>query len=61
MVQAHGHKRVWHDVTNVDQLRVRMTWGTARRGGFFQSDIAASDAEVLLAGNRGTLVGASHG
>src|SRR5262249_62223115 len=41
MVQAHGHKRVWHDVTNLDQLRVRLTWDDGREAEFFQSDIAA--------------------
>src|SRR2546428_7683527 len=41
VVQAHGHKRVWHDVTNLDQIRVRMTWPDGREAEFLQSDIAA--------------------
>jgi hypothetical protein len=47
VVQAHGHKRVWHDVTNADQLRVRMTWRDGREAEFFQSDIAGATPEVL--------------
>ena len=58
MVQAHGHKRVWHDVTNVDQLRVRMTWGDGREAEFFQSDIAAvRRPKFYVQGTAGTLVG----
>src|SRR5439155_1021790 len=34
VVQAHGHKRVWHDVTNHDQIRVRMTWPDGREAEF---------------------------
>jgi predicted dehydrogenase len=59
VVQAHGHKRVWHDVTNVDQLRVRMTWGDGREAEFFQSDIAAvRRPKFYVQGTAGTLVGA---
>ena len=29
-VTCHGHKRVWHDVTNLDQLRVRLAWPDGR-------------------------------
>ncbi len=58
VVQAHGHKRVWHDVTNVDQLRVRMTWGDGREAEFFQSDIAAvRRPKFYVQGTAGTLVG----
>jgi len=57
-VQAHGHKRVWHDVTNVDQLRVRMTWADGREAEFFQSDIAAvRRPKFYVQGTAGTLVG----
>jgi predicted dehydrogenase len=57
-VQAHGHKRVWHDVTNVDQLRVRMTWTDGREAEFFQSDIAAvRRPKFYVQGTAGTLVG----
>ena len=44
VVQAHGHKRVWHDVTNVDQLRVRMTWATAARPSSSRATSRPSDA-----------------
>src|SRR5215470_16938786 len=58
LVQAHGHKRVWHDVTNVDQLRVRMTWPDGREAEFFQSDIAAvRRPKFYVQGTAGTLVG----
>ena len=57
-VQAHAHKRVWHDVTNVDQLRVRMTWDDGREAEFFQSDIAAvRRPKFYVQGTDGTLVG----
>jgi hypothetical protein len=57
-VQAHGHKRVWHDVTNLDQLRVRMTWNDGREAEFFQSDIAAvRRPKFYVQGTAGTLVG----
>ena len=58
LVQAHGHKRVWHDVTNLDQLRVRMTWDDGREAEFFQSDIAAvRRPKFWVQGTAGTLVG----
>src|SRR5262245_10456079 len=57
-VQAHGHKRVWHDVTNLDQLRVRMTWSDGREAEFFQSDVAAvRRPKFYVQGTSGTLVG----
>jgi predicted dehydrogenase len=57
-VQAHAHKRVWHDVTNVDQLRVRMTWDDGREAEFFQSDIAAvRRPKFYVQGTDGTLIG----
>jgi predicted dehydrogenase len=57
-VQAHGHKRVWHDVTNHDQLRIRMTWADGREAEFFQSDIAAvRRPKFYVQGTAGTLVG----
>src|SRR5262249_33631000 len=61
MVQAHGHKRVWHDVTNLDQLRVRMTWSDGREAEFFQSDIAAGRRpRSWVRATAGTLVGHSR-
>src|SRR2546428_760386 len=58
VVQAHGHKRVWHDVTNLDQIRVRMTWPDGREAEFLQSDIAAvRRPKFYVQGTTGTLVG----
>ncbi|OLD38145.1 MAG: hypothetical protein AUI57_08185 [Candidatus Rokubacteria bacterium 13_1_40CM_2_68_8] len=58
VVQAHGHKRVWHDVTNHDQIRVRMTWPDGREAEFLQSDIAAvRRPKFYVQGTTGTLVG----
>jgi predicted dehydrogenase len=58
LVQAHGHKRVWHDVTNLDQLRVRMAWGDGREAEFLQSDVAAvRRPKFYVQGTAGTLVG----
>jgi predicted dehydrogenase len=58
IVQAHGHKRVWHDVTNHDQLRIRMTWADGREAEFFHSDIAAvRRPKFYVQGTAGTLVG----
>jgi predicted dehydrogenase len=57
-VQAHGHKRVWHDVTNHDQIRVRMTWPDGREAEFLQSDIAAiRRPKFYVQGTAGTLAG----
>ena len=57
-VQTVGHKRVWHDVTNLDQLRVRMTWADGREAEFFQSDVAAiRRPKFYVQGTAGTLVG----
>jgi predicted dehydrogenase len=58
LVQAHGHKRVWHDVTNHDQIRVRMTWPDGREAEFLHSDIAAvRRPKFYVQGTAGTLVG----
>src|SRR5262245_2785593 len=58
LVQSHGHKRVWHDVTNLDQVRVRLTWSDGREAEFFQSDIAAvRRPKFYVQGTAGTVVG----
>lgn len=58
VVQSHGHKRVWHDVTNLDQLRVRLTWADGREAEFFQSDVAGiRRPKFYVQGTAGTLVG----
>ncbi|MGH9170888.1 MAG: Gfo/Idh/MocA family oxidoreductase [Acidimicrobiales bacterium] len=55
---AHGHKRVWHDVTNLDQVRVRLAWADGREAEFLQSDIAAiRRPKFYVQGTKGTLAG----
>jgi predicted dehydrogenase len=57
-VSAVGHKRVWHDVTNLDQLRVRLQWDDGREAEFVSSDVAAvRRPKFYVQGTRGTLVG----
>ncbi len=57
-VTAAGHKRVWHDVTNVDQLRVRMRWDDGREAEFLSSDVAAiRRPKLYVQGTSGTLAG----
>ncbi len=57
-VTATGHKRVWHDVTNLDQLRVRMHWDDGREAEFVASDVAAvRRPKFYVQGTSGTLVG----
>lgn len=57
-VTAVGHKRVWHDVTNLDQLRVRMRWDDGREAEFLSSDVAAvRRPKFYVQGTQGTLVG----
>jgi predicted dehydrogenase len=57
-VRAFGHKRVWHDVTNLDQVRVRMLWADGREAEFLQSDVAAvRRPKFWVQGTAGTLVG----
>jgi predicted dehydrogenase len=58
VVQTHGHKRVWHDVTNLDQLRVRLGWPDGREAEFLQSDVAAiRRPKFYVQGTVGTLAG----
>ena len=49
LVQAHGHKRVWHDVTNHDQIRVRMTWSDGR-----EAEVSAEPTSPPCAGRSST-------
>jgi predicted dehydrogenase len=57
-VTALGHKRVWRDVTNLDQLRVRMQWDDGREAEFLSSDIAAvRRPKFYVQGTEGTLAG----
>ena len=57
-VTTHGHKRVWHDVTNLDQLRLHLSWEDGREAEFFQSDVAGvRRPKFYVQGTAGTLVG----
>ena len=57
-VETTGHKRVWHDVTNLDQVRVRLRWSDGREAQFLQSDVAAvRPPKFFVQGTRGTIAG----
>lgn len=57
-VSATSHKRVWHDVTNVDQIKVHLLWDDGREAEFFQSDIAAlRKPKFFVQGTKGTVRG----
>jgi predicted dehydrogenase/type 1 glutamine amidotransferase len=57
-VSAVGHKRVWHDVTNSDQVRVDLTFAGGTQASFLQSDIAAAlKPKWYLLGTLGAVVG----
>src|SRR6266849_1958948 len=57
-VAANAHKRVWHDVTNSDQVRVDLTFANGAQATFLQSDIAgAMKPKWYLLGTRGAVVG----
>lgn len=57
-VSAHGHKRVWHDVTNADQVRVDVTFEDGAEATFLQSDVAAAlKPKWYLLGTGGAITG----
>ncbi len=57
-VVAHGHKRVWQDVTNLDQVRVRLGWDDGREAQFLQSDVAGfRPPKLYVQGTKGTMTG----
>ena len=57
-VAAQGHKRVWHDVTNADQVRVDVTFEGGAQATFLQSDIASAlKPKWYVLGTRGAVVG----
>ncbi len=57
-IRCVGHKRVWHDVTNLDQLTLHMMWPDGREATFRQSDIAAiRRPKFYVQGESGTLEG----
>ena len=57
-VAATAHKRVWHDVTNSDQVRVDLRFDDGAEAGFLQSDIAAAlKPKWYLLGTEGAIQG----
>jgi len=57
-VAALAQKRVWHDVTNEDQVRVDLTFAGGEQATFLQSDVAAAlKPKWYLLGDRGAIVG----
>jgi predicted dehydrogenase len=57
-VAAGAHKRVWHDVTNEDQVRVDLTFEGGEQASFLQSDVAAAlKPKWYVLGTRGAIVG----
>jgi predicted dehydrogenase len=57
-VSASAHKRVWHDVTNADQVRVDLRFEGGEQASFLQSDIAAAvKPKWYLLGTAGAAVG----
>ena len=57
-VSAVAHKRVWHDVTNADQVRVDLTFAAGAQASFLQSDIAAAlKPKWYVLGTEGAVVG----
>jgi predicted dehydrogenase len=57
-VTAGAHKRVWHDVTNEDQVRVDLTFEGGEQASFLQSDVAAAlKPKWYLLGTGGAIVG----
>ncbi len=57
-VTAQAHKRVWHDVTNDDQVRVDLTFASGAQASFLQSAIAmARKPKWYLLGTEGAIVG----
>jgi predicted dehydrogenase len=57
-VVTSSHKRVWHDVTNADQVTVWMQWPDGREATFRQSDVAAvRRPKFFVQGTAGTIEG----
>ena len=57
-VSAVAHKRVWHDVTNADQVRVDLQFASGAQATFMQSDIAAAlKPKWYVLGTRGAVIG----
>jgi len=57
-VMSFRHKRVWHDVTNVDQERIWLKFEGGKEAEFMHSDIAsARKPKWYLLGTKGAIVG----
>ncbi|MFC1813917.1 Gfo/Idh/MocA family protein, partial [Thermodesulfobacteriota bacterium] len=57
-VMSFRHKRVWHDVTNVDQERIWLKFEGGKEAEFIHSDIAAArKPKWYLLGTKGAIVG----
>lgn len=57
-VVGTSHKRVWHDVTNADQVRVQIRFAGGQEGEFLHSDVAAiPKPKWYLLGTEGAIVG----
>ncbi|HZB98194.1 MAG TPA: Gfo/Idh/MocA family oxidoreductase [Candidatus Sulfotelmatobacter sp.] len=57
-VTACGHKRVWFDVTNHDQVRVDIDFADGRQASFLHSDVAAAPKpKWYVLGTRGAILG----
>ena len=57
-VLASAHTRVWHDVTNADQVAVWMQWADGREATFRQSELAAiRRPKFYVQGTAGTIEG----
>jgi len=57
-VSGAAHKRVWHDVTNADQVRVDLSFAGGEQASFLQSDVAAAlKPKWYVLGTGGAAVG----
>ena len=57
MVSGFEHKRLWHDVSNADQARIRLRFGGGREAEFMHSDIAAAaKPKWYILGTKGAIV-----
>src|SRR5919204_92381 len=57
-VSAQAHKRVWHDVSNADHVRVDLTFAGGAQANFLQSDIAAArKPKWYVLATQGAIVG----
>jgi len=56
-VVSSAHKRVWHNVTNADQMRVLIRFADGKEAEFLQSDVAAAlKPKWYLLGTSGAIV-----